>query len=345
MQRYAPEFTMFDTNALPASEDAASPRVVTTGGNSFPPNTTHNEISSEKISPCPTQQLANVDWLGFTINISDMGDEDPMLWFLLEFHPLAGFFIYEKRRKGWFGYKESYDIEYGSGMLAFGGEHQKGTLHVELTAKGCAAVTDWNSVREWLERMEAKITRVDIAHDDHEGKTINLDLCKKWLEDGLFSLGKREPDRRLIDDLGTGKGSTLYVGSRQNGKMFRGYQKGKQLGDKLSSWFRAEVEWRAKDRVIPYDVLTTPGVYLAGSYPALAFISVIQDRIKTMKTAVEVTVLQAVSNAKQAVGKLLNVLHNELNWSPEDILKTLQREGIPGRLKPFDRFLSLAGTS
>ncbi len=330
---------------LSASHDAASPRVVTTGGNFFPSNTTQKQISAPTVSPCATQQTAHVDWLGFTINIADLGDSDPLMWFLLEFHPISEFFTYDDRRKGWFGYKYSRDIEYGSGMLAWGGEHQKGTLHCELTAKGCAAIKNWPKLREWLERMEAKITRVDIAHDDHEGKTINLELCKQWLDDGLFSLGKREPDRRLIDDLGTGKGCTLYVGSRQNGKMFRGYQKGKQLGDKSSSWFRAEVEWRAKDRVIPFDVLTTPGVYLAGSYPALAFISAVQDRIKTMKTAVEVTVLQAVSNAKQAVGKLLNVLHVELKWTPEDIVKTLQRDGIPGRLKPFDRFLSLAGAS
>lgn len=71
----------------------------------------------------------------------------------------------------------------------------------------------------------------------------------------------------------------------------------------------------------------------------------LQDRIKTMKSAVDVTILQAVSNAKQSVGKLLNVLSNQLNWTPEDILKTLQREGVPGRLKPFDRFLSLGAVN
>ena len=335
---------MFASACASASDDA-SPHVVTTGGNSFPSNTTEKTISIPKISPCSTQQLAHIDWLGFTINIADLGDSDPLLWFILEFHELSGFFTYDDNRKGWMGYKFSRDIEQGCGKLAWGGEHQKNTLHVELTGKGCAAITDWPKLREWLERMEAKITRVDIAHDDHEGKTINLELCKKWLDDGLFSLGKREPDRRMIDDLGTGKGCTLYVGGRKNGKMFRGYQKGKQLGDKLSNWFRAEVEWRAKDRFIPLDVLTSPGVYLAGSYPALAFISVVQDRIKTMKKAVELTIFQAVSNAKQAVGKLLNVLCNDLKWPLEDIFKTLQREGTPARLKPFDRFLSLAAVT
>src|SRR5438309_783047 len=70
---------------------------------------------------------------------------------------------------------------------------------------------------------------------------------------------------RLIDDLGSGDGCTFYVGARANGKMFRGYEKGRQLGDAQSNWFRVEVEFRAKDRLIPLDVLTDPTPYLAGS--------------------------------------------------------------------------------
>ena len=332
---------MLDATAPAASLDAASPRDYFSGGNSFPPTTPQHQISI-----CPTQQLAHVDWLGFTINIADMGDigaHDAMLWFLMEFHPLSDFFVYEKRRKGWMGYKESYDIEQGSGMLAVGGEHQRGTLHVEITAKGCASIKDWSAVQQWLERMSAKITRVDVAHDDHDGRTVNIDQCRRWLDEGLFSLGKKEPDRKLYDDLGTGKGRTLYVGKRANGKCFRGYEKGKQLGDKTSPWFRIEVEWRAKDRVIPYDVLTRPGVYLAGSYPAFQFLSAVQDRIKTIKTAVKVSVEQAVSNAKQVVGKLVNVLVGHLHWTPDAVVRTLRRDGIPDRLLPLDKHLCVMG--
>lgn len=37
------------------------------------------------------------------------------------------------------------------------------------------------------------------------------------------------------------------------------------------------------DRIIPFDVLTAPGAYLAGAYPAFAFIAEKQDRIRTVR--------------------------------------------------------------
>ena len=143
----------------------------------------------------------------------------------------------------------------------------------------------------------------------------------------------------MVDDLGSGSGCTLYVGKRANGKLFRGYEKGKQLGDARSPWFRCEVELRAKDRVIPLDVLTDPAPYLAGAFPAMAFLSEIQSKIKTVKKAVEVTIEKAIDNARNSVGKLVNVLAASLGWEPLHIVQTLQREGTPSRLKPFDRFL------
>lgn len=177
---------MFDAHACAASDDARSHRVIT-GGNFSAPHTTPSQ-------PATAPQLAHIDWLGFTINIADMGEQtanELLIWFLLEFHSFSDFFVYEDRRKGWMGYKQSYDIEHGSGLLAFGGDHQRSTLHVELTGKGCTSIKDWGKLREWLERMQAKIMRLDIAHDDHEGKTINLELCKKR----AFSLTAKQSPR------------------------------------------------------------------------------------------------------------------------------------------------------
>lgn len=227
-------------------------------------------------------------------------------------------------------------------MLACGGKHQRNTLHVQLTGKGCAAIKDWAALRAWLERMQAKITRLDLAHDDLDGQTVNIEICKQWLQEGLFSCGKAPPARQLVDDLGSGKGSTLYIGKRANGKMFRGYEKGKQLGDPTSKWFRVEVGWRAKDRVIPFDALTEPGKYLAGSFPALAFLSVVQEKIRTLRACATVTVAQAVSNAQQLAGKLINVLVTHLHWSPQKVIRALRRDGIPGRLLPFEKYLASA---
>lgn len=51
-------------------------------------------------------------------------------------------------------------------------------------------------------------------------------------------------------------------------KMFRGYEKGKQLGDIDSSWFRGEIEVGADDKhFIPLDILINPTDYFCGAYP------------------------------------------------------------------------------
>lgn len=300
----------------------------------FPPSSNHGG----KTSGSDTQQKAHIDYIGLTLTIPE-GVENVPSWAVVHLARF-GFSNLTNRKKGWYGYSYQHAIDDDCGLIAFGGEAQRNTLHVELTGKGCVVIPDWADLRSWCEQMGAKITRVDLAHDDHSGETVNLGICKQWLADGLFSMGKRPPKRRLVDDLGTGDGCTLYVGNRANGKLFRGYEKGKQLGDATSPWFRAEVELRAKDRTIPLDVLTNPTPYLAGAFPALAFLGEVQNKIRTVKKAAETSIGRAIDNARNAVGKLVNVLVSTLAWEPARVVQTLQREGVPSRLQPFDRFLA-----
>lgn len=299
----------------------------------IPPSSNHGGKTSSSDTPV----LAHIDWLGLTLPIPE-GVENVPSWAVVQLARF-GFSDLTDRNKGWFGYEHRHTIDGDCGLVAFGGEAQRNTLHIELTGKGCAVVPDWADLRSWCEQMGAKITRVDLAHDDHAGATVNLDVCKQWLADGLFSMGKRPPARRLIDDLGTGKGCTLEVGNRANGKLGRGYEKGKQLGDPTSPWFRFEVELRAKDRTIPFDVLTNPTPYFAGAFPALAFLSEVQNKIRTVKKAAEVSIGRAIDNARNSVGKLVNVLTVTLGLEPIRVVQVLRREGVPSRLEPFDRFL------
>ena len=76
-----------------------------------------------------------------------------------------------------------------------------------------------NSLKIWCEQHASKITRIDLAHDDMTGEVLSIDKSLKWLQDGLFSNnGAREGTTavkgRLIDDLGSGDGKTLYIGNR-----------------------------------------------------------------------------------------------------------------------------------
>jgi len=304
-----------------------------------PPSSNHGGKSPPVTVSSPgDSQIAHVDWLGITLPIPG-GVQNVPSWAVCELARF-GFSNLTDRNRGWFGYKHQQTIDDDCGLIAYGGAAQKGTVHIELTGKGCKVIEDWAALRTWCEEMQAKITRVDLAHDDLTGKTANLAHCRQWLIDGLFSMGARPPNARLIDDLGSGDGCTLYVGARANGKMFRGYEKGKQLGDATSPWFRLEVEFRAKDRLIPLDILTDPAPYLSGAFPALAFLSEVQNKIRTVKKAVEASLQRSIDNARNTVGKLINFLLTSAGWSSLQVSQALQREGVPSRLKPFDRFVA-----
>lgn len=312
------------TQVRPASS-ATSPRLVTTGGN----------FSSSEIPEKPSGALAHIDWFAFTI-IPPEGCGLPWLFDWLRVLFLIPEMV--STGKGWFGYAERFDLG-GYGLLAYGGESQRGSVHVELNATGCARVTDWGKVRAWGETHNVTITRVDLAHDDIEGKTVSIARALEWHQSGAFAANGRPPAASLIDDLGSGKGKTLYIGNRINGKLCRIYEKGRQLGDTSSPWVRVEVELRNKSRVIPWDVLINPGHYLAGAYPCLAFLSVIQEKIRTITKTVTVSLAHAVHHARQMAGKLVNVMMQFHCGDAFAVVNELKRDGIPRRLQNHVDFL------
>lgn len=130
------------------------------------------------------------------------------------------------------------------GLVAYGGESQNGTMHASLNGTACARIKDWEQIHAWGESVGAHITRADTAHDDFTGEILNIEQVRNWYSEGFFSSSGRPPTAQLVDDLGSGKGKTFYIGNRAHGKLTRFYQKGKKAGDANSPWVRAEVEWR-----------------------------------------------------------------------------------------------------
>ena len=86
---------------------------------------------------------------------------------------------------------------------------------------------------------------------------------------GMFALTNRMPTVQHLGDWKrpTGSGRTLQVGKRENGKLYRGYEKGKKFGDVDSLWFRSEVEFGTAGRHLPFEMLISPTQYFAGAYP------------------------------------------------------------------------------
>ena len=304
---------------------SVAPHLVTTGGNSFP-----SEIIQER-----TAALAHIDWFAFTVLPPDGLD---VSWLFAELVTLFDIRQATAAGKGWFGYTERYDLG-GYGLLAHGGKRQRGSIHVELSATGCARVADWGKVMEWGMAHNATITRIDLAHDDLDGKTVSIEIALQWLDAGGFATNGRPPDSHLRDDLGSGKGKTLYVGNRKNGKLCRVYEKGRQLGNPENPWVRVEVEFRNKSRVIPWDTLIKPGHYLAGAYPCLAFLSETQAKIRTISKTVSISLACAVHHGKQAAGKLINVMMQVHGGDAFAVVNELIREGVPRRLENHADFL------
>src|SRR5208282_3273575 len=178
------------------------------------------------------------------------------------------------------GYQYSAIIEAG-GLMAWGGKNQADTIYVSLNGHGCHCIQDFEKIADWLDLNHAKITRIDLAYDDFEGKVVSVDTAREWVKNGGFSSGGCPPNSTVAGDWIFGiKGRTIYIGGRSSGKVCRIYEKGKQLGDLESPWCRVEVEWHGKHYSLLTAMLLRPGQYLAGSYPCLAFINKEQCSLK-----------------------------------------------------------------
>jgi len=318
---------------------AQSPHVVIRGE-----ITPHNKIANKSASA--PLQTAHIDWLSFTLTPPPEALQEPIPWVLPQVFKLLDphnslTVPCVITGNGWNGYTNLVKIgekeEYG--LIAYGGEKQRGTVHVVLKGMACSHILDWQSVQQWCESISANITRVDLAHDDIEARDVSIAIACAWYKAGGFNNSGRPPAARLIDDMGSGKGKTLYIGARTSGKMLRVYEKGRQLGDPTSPWVRVELELRNKSRVIPWEVLTTPTTYLAGGYPCLAFLSTVQDKIRTITKAVQITLGSIQHYLRTAGGKSINVLMQANGEDAEALIEAIRRDGIPRRLVNYSDFL------
>lgn len=290
------------------------------------------EIESRLVT---RDETALVDWLAFTIKTKHCVDDQKALLSAIT----SDFNIpkenWQRPKTGWNGYTHRINLSH-YGLVAYGGHSQKNTIHIELNAQGCSLVKDWFKVYDWLVLNKARLTRVDLAHDDFYGKTVNIEVCKQWYIDKLFNTTGRPPKAQLIDDLDDGSGKTFYVGTRKSGKLVRMYEKGKQLGYPNSDWFRVELELHDKGRVIPTDIILKAGSYLAGSYKAFEFISTKQDRVKTIQKTTTMTYEKTKEWVKTACGKSLNAILQVEGGDLSKLYELTVREGLPKRLAPLE---------
>ncbi|WP_446810564.1 replication initiation factor domain-containing protein [Methylomonas sp. 2BW1-5-20] len=232
------------------------------------------------------------------------------------------------------------------GTVSIGGQRDS----VLVTVKGqglMAAKPGWEMrLYQFLRTIPgAKLTRVDYAADNFASET-GMDDYLQLYHAGLFSLRGfpkvRQEGNWIRPD---GKGRTLYLGSKESGKLLRIYEKGLQLANGFHElypdWIRIELELGAKDRVIPLDSLLRPGQYLAGAYPALAKFHHVQKRVETFKNTAKSTVQRSIETTRHQFGKHI-WMHSALFGADETIkMLTKGKEQLPKNIN-FDTHEQLA---
>jgi len=284
---------------------------------------------------------AVIDWFSFTFsawpNMPESVPEMVRQW-LFDF---LGVPILGESGNGLYGFEHSVSFSaYNFGettnicQLAWGGANQRGRVYVSLNGSGCALVKDWHIVHALVKSLpDIRLTRVDVAVDALNGE-LDIRTAREWYDQGDFNAGGRRPTASMVDDLGTNKGSTLYIGKRENGKFARIYEKGKQLGDSSSPWNRFEVELHNRDREIPLDICVRPSEYFAGCYPCCqGLVDVGAERIRTIRAEMEISLARLRTYCRIAYGKLINVISVRSADDPATILESLTVPGVPRRLE------------
>nr|WP_315168322.1 replication initiation factor domain-containing protein [uncultured Deefgea sp.] len=215
----------------------------------------------------------------------------------------------------------------------FGGEFHGGRARLDLSGTGCSKVNDWAGLHAWvIELDQVKFTRVDLAVDCLNGE-YTVEDARDWYLGGEFNCGGRMPRHSTPGDwLGETKyGRTLEVGRRENGKMLRAYEKGRQLGDPDSLWTRFEVEIRNKDRDIPLDILIRRDHYFAGAYACCEkLLPVAAERIATHQKEGEIADARLTEHHANAYGRHIYV--KRMYMTADEIIEELSRPGVPKRL-------------
>ncbi len=281
-------------------------------------------------------EVCFLDWVNFTCHESSfrwgavaVSDEQMIAEVSAQCERIFGFGITSKSEKGAFFYKTSYTLGEKFGLVCYGG--QRNTVLISINGAGCtAARKDWErKLYDFLQSAAApRITRLDLSHDDIEGNLFTMESLEKAFEDGAFNNGGRNPDIEMRGNWKNpnGKGRTIYVGSRTNGKFFRGYEKGCQLGAPNSKWIRLEVEFKSVDRVIPHESLLRPQDYFAAAYPVLANFSTRAERILTIQKTVQVSYERTKEWLKHQCGAAIHLML-QIEQSPQKVLDLIIREG------------------
>jgi len=214
------------------------------------------------------------------------------------------------------------------------GERLDGSFLISISGHGCQYVSDWQNVTDTITELGGHISRVDIAVDDLAGDVFSVDQFKTAWQNDEFTTNGRPPQARFIDDMGSGKGCTLYIGMKGHKELCI-YEKGKQLGDMDSKHTRCELRLFANKLDLPADILVNPAPFFAAAYPLLSeFIEGEISRLEVKQRCVDASAAGMVRFLRTQGGKAINLVFDALgDEAAEYFVSNICRDGRPGRFK------------
>lgn len=238
-----------------------------------------------------------IDWLTFTMPLAAIHPNSHEMdlyrvgqYLSLMLQRCLGYGILDDVYRGpRHNYKRAFVLgEKGWGFVGLGGNND--TACISIAGSGLMAARDgWETMLHgFLMRMNARITRIDLALDLWKGGYHPQQAAEDYVN-GKFVTGGRWPEARQEGNWlrQNGKGLTFYVGDDRNGYSQRVYEKGKQLRIQNSDWQRIEgTMTNGNKNVVPFDVLLSPTECFRKLYPVNAELikgSESACRIKTKK--------------------------------------------------------------
>uniref|UniRef100_A0AAE4GFI7 Replication initiation factor domain-containing protein n=1 Tax=Herbaspirillum huttiense subsp. nephrolepidis TaxID=3075126 RepID=A0AAE4GFI7_9BURK len=241
--------------------------------------------------------LTKVDWFGFRTKATPHATLEGLRGV---FSDVGSGIRVNPRKRGWMGFEQSADISIGQmhiGLMAFGGDSQKGWVSVNISGRGCEWVRDWDSasdIASTLPQFEAR--RVDLALDTYQREVTHNKVMRAH-RDGLFTTCGRPPEAVQIQSTDKCAGRTVYIGSRDQGKFLRAYEKGFELvksyanGDEIThidgypveDIYRLELELKPKLSPLPVDLIPRRDEYFSGAYPYLQKVIDIEPEVWQQK--------------------------------------------------------------
>lgn len=256
---------------------------------------------------------------------------------------------YKHLDRGIFGYSAA--IQIGNfGLVAAGGNGW--TCYISLTGHAFACCDAGLCLRLYQfcnESPTARLTRIDLCHDDFEGANFNPHkMFDAWHED-KFTAERGNRKRPRLEKRGDwergdedNRGLTLYIGARTSGRLMRFYEKGKQLGDQSSPWCRAEIELRNNVFHLVSEMLINPTGYFIACSPVFALVALTTEPVKLDRIAREgiATVERVLEIIKTQYGVHLDVLRKEFFGTDAELLDAITRVGVvpPALVRALDLF-------